>query len=330
MSHEEKPKAMQQPELLVGGGLYDRTRAVQDGRASHAGVNLRYLNLTPAEAVRRSLKTFELHAAEVSLGALAVAVSEGRTRHRALPVFLARAFRHGAIFVRDDGTVMEPSNLSGGRVGLPDLRLTTAIWVRGMLADQYGLDLNAVTWVVGGTDVVAPEQPNPLIGGNFRVESAPAGQTLWEMLAAGELNAVIAARTPTAIRSKDVRFKRLFTNFREEEEAFYRKTRCFPPLHVLAYDTETVSDAQVRGIYDVFSQARDIALSELEETAYYFVSLPWLPDDLLRARHVMGADFWSYGYAANRESIDTFCRYCHEQAITSRLLSSDELFAPIN
>lgn len=319
----------QKPQLLVGGGMYDRTRPVQDGRVSHVDADVRYLKMTPAEAVKGLLGTAELHAAEVSLGALAVAVSEGRTRYRALPVFLARAFRHGSIFVRADNSVIEPSHLQGGRVGLPDLRLTTAIWVRGMLSDQYGLDLNSVTWVVGGMEVATPSQPNPLVGGDFRIETVPEGQTLWEMLAAGELDAVIAARTPTAIREKDARFKRLFTNFREEEEAYFRATQCFPPLHVLAYDTEKVSEVQARAMYEVFNQARDIALTELEETAFYFVSLPWLPDDLLRARHVMGQEFWSYGYAANRESIDTFCRYCHEQRITGRLLNADELFTPI-
>lgn len=312
--------------LIVGGGLYDRTRALHDGRVQSIAAPLRYLSLSPAEAVNGLMRTNELHAAEISLGVLATEVDEGRSRHRALPVFLARAFRHGSIFVRDDGSVMEPGALKRGRVGVPDMRLTTAIWVRGILSDQYGLDLRSISWVVGGMEVPASAPPKPLIDEGFHVEAVPTDGTLWQMLADGEIDAVIAARTPAAIRDKDVRFKRLFTNFRDEEEAYYRKTGCFPPMHVLAIDTHQVSEDEARELYKVFKSARDVALNELAETAYYYTSLPWLPDDLLRTLHVMGADFWSYGFEANREAIDTFCRYCHEQAITRRLLSADELF----
>ncbi|MGD9943795.1 MAG: hypothetical protein AB7L76_06905 [Burkholderiaceae bacterium] len=326
----------QQPAIVVGGGQYDRTRAIQDGRAWAGGRPVRYLDLSPAEALRRSFETHELAAAEVSLGVLAVAFDEGRTRYRGLPAFVARSFRHGSIFVRNDGSVLEPRNLASGRIGLPDVRLTTAIWVRGMLSDQYGLDLRSIVWTVGGIDAPAPQpaqaaQTTPAAGAADLVTvAAPPGRTLWQMLADGELDAVIAARTPAAIKQHDPRFKRMFTNFREEEEAYFKKTGCFPPMHMIAYDTKALDSQQAGELYEVFRRARDMALVDLEETAFYHVSLPWLPDDLLRARHVMGSDLWSYGFSANRTAIDTFLRYCHEQGITRRRLEAGQLFLHID
>lgn len=314
--------------IVVGGGQYDRTRAVQDGRAWQDGIEVRYLDLSPAEALRRLFVTHELSAAEVSLGALAIAFDEGRTRYRGLPAFVARSFRHGSIFVRNDGSVLEPRNLAKRCIGLPDVRLTSAIWVRGMLSDQYGLDLSSITWVVGGID--APQSAEPPNTPGMSTVAAPPGRTLWQMLADGELDAVIAARMPAAIRDQDPRFKRMFTNFREEEEAYFKKTGCFPPVHIMAYDTEALDAERAGELYGVFRRARDLALAELEETAFYHVSLPWLPDDLLRARHVMGADLWSYGLSANRTAVDTFLRYCHEQGITRRRLQADQLLLNID
>ncbi len=127
---------------------------------------------------------------------------------------------------------------------------------------------------------------------------SPAGATLSAMLATGDLDAVIAARPPTCFLNGVPNVGRLFPNFREAEENYFRKTGLFPVMHLIGIRRTLVENtplARRRRFLTLLRPAREIAMSQLRYQGAFYAMLPWLPDDLARAQAVMGSDFWPYG-----------------------------------
>src|SRR6202035_1667180 len=151
----------------------------------------------------------------------------------ATPVFTSRAFRHSAIFVRDDGPVDDPGALAGARIGVPEWSQTATVYARGVLAHEFGVALSDVKWVQAGTN-----EPGRLEGVPVEVPpgvslTAMPEHTLNDLLLAGEIDALIAAHPPTEFKRGSGRIVRLFSDYRSIEERSYRETGVFPIMHVV-------------------------------------------------------------------------------------------------
>src|SRR5262245_46177632 len=213
-------------QLTLACGDYDRTLALKTGAVRPDGVELRILNLTPEETFYRMGRFREFDVSEFSLSTYTVLRGRGEPLV-AIPVFPSFMFRHGAIFVRTDAGIREPRDLVGKRVGVPKYHMTAAVWVRGILEDEYGVAPKDLQWLEGGegskvkeVDVTLPPE--------IRREVVPAGRTLGDMLMAGELDAFVGARRPVPLGDDRGRVRRLFPDFRSAERAYYEKTGIFP------------------------------------------------------------------------------------------------------
>jgi 4,5-dihydroxyphthalate decarboxylase len=124
---------------------------------------------------------------------------------------------------------------------------------------------------------------------------------------------------------------RLFPNYREVEEDYYRRTRILPIMHtvVIRKDVYNAHPFVAQSLYRAFCESRDRALEPLYDTDALMVSLPFLIDHIEHSRRVFGADFWAYGLEPNRPSLDALCRYVHEQGLAPRRITPDELFVPV-
>ncbi|MCH7771514.1 MAG: hypothetical protein IIA49_10960, partial [Bacteroidetes bacterium] len=154
--------------------------------------------------------------------------------YTAIPVFLSRSFRHGAIYVRADAGIERPQDLRGRRVGVPEWQLTANVWARGMLSDEYGVAVEQIEWLIGGLDQPGRKEKHPVeLPPRINHASIGADQTLWSLMCEGALDAIIAPRAPQALVKGDPRVRRLFTDFKSAEQAYFRKTGIFPIMHVL-------------------------------------------------------------------------------------------------
>lgn len=317
--------------LTLGCTNYDRTRAVFDGRAPIEGVNLTTLALAPEEAFHRAFKFAEFDITELSLSSHTLMVSRGDNEYVGIPAILSRVFRHSGIYIRTDRGIRTPADLKGRTIGVPEYQMTANVWIRGILQDDYGLKPEDVRWIRGGLEEPGRGERAPLVlPPSIDLVQAGDDKTLSRMLAEGEIDAVITARAPSVFRKGAPNVGRLFPDYRAVEEAYWKRTGIFPPMHMLGVKRSLVEKHPWLpvSIYKAFVKAREIALEELEEIAYYFVMLPWCLDDYQNARTVMGAHFWDYGLEANRHTLETFCRYHHEQGISKRRVDPEELFAP--
>jgi len=301
---------------------YDRTRGILEGRIRPEGLEVDYIALPPEETFFRMARFREFDVSELSLGSYVVSRRAGDAPFVAVPVFPSRSFRHSGIYVRDG--IARPEELRGGRVGVAEYQLTANIWIRGILAEHHGVPVRDVTYVTGGLE--NPRRVEKLkldLPPEIRIEPAPGGTSLSELLARGELDAIYSPRAPSSGR-------RLFADFPAVERAYYEANGIFPIMHVLAIrkDVYEANRWIARSLFKAFSAARDEAIEALRETAALKVSLPWTLAHAEEARALMGDDYWSYGVDANRHVLEKFLEYARDQSLASADESVDALFAP--
>ncbi len=309
---------------------YDRTRALMDGRVAVEGIELNYLNLVVEETFFRMLRNREFDVAEMSLSSYTLSLSQDPAPFVAIPVFPSRAFRHSGIYVNADSGIREPRDLIGKRVGVPEYQLTANVWIRGILADEYGVPADSMRYFRGGQEETGRvEKAAIALPSSFSLEDIPADKTLSRMLAAGEIDALIAPRAPSTLGDGSGKVRRLFPDYATLERAYYEKTKIFPIMHVIVIRKD-VYDANpwvAQSLCKAFLAAQKLAYEDLHEIAALKVMLPWLPAELEATERLMGRDFWPYGYGANVHTLATFLRYSFEQGLAKRLMDPRELFA---
>ena len=309
---------------------YDRTRRLQSGEVSPRGIELVCLPLTPEETFFRMLRFGEFDVAEMSLSSYVLSLFADEPPFIAIPAFPSRVFRHGSIYVRDDGSVTEPADLAGRAVGIPEYQMTAAVWIRGILAEHHGLPVDAVTYRTGGLhDAGRVEKLRLDLPERFSVTPIDAAQTLDAMLVAGDIDALYTARAPRSYRPGGP-VRRLFPDAKAAEQAYFGRTGIFPIMHTVVIRREVYEANRwiARSLYDAFVAAKDAVYPQLREVTALKTSLPWTVNAAEETSALMGDDFWPYGLRPNLTTLRTFLGYSHEQGLAKRLLDPAEIFAP--
>jgi 4,5-dihydroxyphthalate decarboxylase len=309
---------------------YDRTLPLATGDIRPDGIDLTYLNLPVEETFFRMARYREFDAAELSLSSYVISLCQDAP-FIAIPVFPSRAFRHNGIYVNAASGITEPADLAGRLVGVPEYQVTAAVWIRGILAEHYGVAVDSVRYRTGGlhrpgrTDKIQHDPPP-----GVEIQPIPPGATLSGMLADGEIDALYSPRTPRPFAEGDPRVRRLFADPRAHEERYYAATGIFPIMHVIALRRDVYDQRPwlAQSLYKAFEEARKATAARMEETAATRYMLPWLYADLERTHHLMGDDFWPYGLTRNDATLRAFLGYSYGQGLASRLFDPAELFAP--
>lgn len=317
-------------ELSVAVGDYDRTRPLTDGRVQIDGVNPVFLMLSPEEMFFRSFRHQAFDVAELSLSSFLVKEANGENDYVGIPVFLSRAFRHNAIYVRKD-RIKKPEDLKGKRVGLPEYQLTANVWVRAILEDDYSVRPQDITWVQGGID--DPDRTEKIIldlPEAVKLTNAPAGTTISELLARGDLDGFIGPRPPAQVALNDPNVGWLFDDPIAAAKDYYERTEVFPIMHILGVRKSLVEKHPwlPATLLKAFTESKEVALAHLLDTSASKATLPFVEEQIKSAQELMGKDYWSYGVDANRSTLETFVQHHYSQGLSSRKVDVDELFHP--
>jgi len=317
-------------QLSVALGDYDRTRALLDGNVQIDGVDPVYMTLSPEEIFFRAFRNKEFDISEMSFSSYLVKASQGQNDYVAIPVFLSRAFRHTSIYVRTD-LIKRPEDLKGKRIGIPEYQLTAIVWARALLEDDYGIAPSSVTWVRGGIEEPGrPEKIKLQLPEGIRLENAPEGKTISQMLSDGELDGFIAPRPPAGPASRNPNVGWLFPDPTATAKDYFKRTGIFPIMHVVGIRKPLLEQHPwlANAAYKAFEQAKARALKQLADTSATKVTLPFVEEQLKAAKSLMGEDYWSYGVSPNRKTLEAFVRHHHGQGLSHRLMSVDEIFHP--
>ena len=310
---------------------YDRTRALMDGSVQPDGIDLTYLNLPVEETFFRMLRHREFDVAEMSLSSYAVSMFREPRPFVAIPIFPSRFFRHSCIYVNANAGIREAKDLIGKRVGTPEYQMTAPVWIRGILSEHYGVPVDSVTYYTGGEEEPGRGEKLKLdLAPNIRIRPIGETQTLAAMLASGEIDALHTARMPSTFVTGGGKVRRLFENYKDVEQRYFRDTGIFPIMHTVAIRRDVYEENHwvAQSLYKAFVEAQQRTYEDLYVTAALKAMLPWLTAHVEETRALMGDDFWSYGFERNRATLATFLRYHHEQGLSKKLLAPEELFAP--
>ena len=308
---------------------YDRVRPLMDGTVRPDGINLNFQPLVVEETFFRMLRYQEFDAAELSMSSFIMSLTRPDRPFVGIPVFPSRFFRHSCIYVNAESGIKTPQDLIGKRVGSPEYQMTAPVWIRGILAEHYGVPVDGVIHVTGGEETPGREEKIPInLPNNFKLERINGQQTLAAMLRDGEIDALVTARKPSTYDGK--RVVRLFPDYVDVERNYWSDTGIFPIMHVIAIRREIYEKNRwiARALYKSFAEAQAITYSALKETAALKGMLPWFNANVEDAIALMGDDFWPYGMARNREVVETFLRYHAEQGLSDGSIKPEDMFAP--
>lgn len=315
--------------VTLAAGGYAHLAGLESGNGAGGGVDgleVRHEMLAPGKVFARMLRNAEWDVAEMSLATTYILADEGDRRFIALPVFPSRAFRHSALYVPAGSGLASASDLRGARVGVLRYAMTTAVWVRAMLAGQYGVPAESLRWLVG-EDSPHPESVSPRgVNGMAALE---------KMAVAGEIDCLLSGRTPAAYA--DGRLRRLFPDFGAEEKAFYARTRVFPIMHTIVVKRSLVERMPdvVRLLMARFESVKAVAEESLANFDVSTYPLPWLAayvDDACRlmgthpGARLRGVQLWPYGIEANRPTLEAFGAALAAEGLTRRAWTPEEIF----
>jgi len=318
-------------QLSLAVGDYDRTRAIFDGRAPVEGCDITAVALVPEESFHRAFKFSEFDISEISLSSYLIQTARGEAHYLAIPAFVSRLFRHSGIYVRTDRGIARPQDLKGRTVGVPEYQMTAAVWIRGILEDEYGVKPGDIKWRYGGLEEAGREERTRLrLPAEIDYAAIPRDRTLAEMLATGEIDALVGARAPSCFLAGAPHVGRLFADYPAVELAYFQKTRIFPIMHAIGIRRALLERHPwlAVSVYKAFLKAKELAVDELGQIGHLAATLPWAVAEYDRTRKAMGEDYWSYGVAANRHVLETVMRYSVAQGLSARALGVEEMFAP--
>jgi 4,5-dihydroxyphthalate decarboxylase len=291
-------------------------QSLKDGTVNPKGFAFDFVEVPVLiDAFRRMVRGLEFDICEMAITTYVCARAHGK-RFTALPVFLVRAFHHGAILYNTKAGIRTPKDLEGRSVGVNrGYTVTTGLWARSVLAEEHGVDLGKITWVLSGDEHVAEYRPPANV-----VPIAP-GQKMADMLASGELAASIGVE----VASPDV--KPLIPDAQEAGLAALRRRGHYPINHavVVKDDLLAAHPALAVDIFNAFAEAKRLYVERLKAGA---ISKPTEIDRLHQRVMAITGDPLPYGIAPNRVVLEELIRHSLSQGIITRPVGVDELFAP--
>ncbi len=321
---------MSKLELSVAIGDYDRNRPLISGQVQMDGVDPVFMTLPPEEIFFRAFRTEDFDICEMSMSSFTVKTALGQCPYVGIPAFLSRAFRHNAIYVRTD-RIKKPEDLKGRKVGVPEYQLTANVWARAILEDDYGVTAADIHWIRGGIEEAGrPEKITIKLPSGVRLDNAPEGKTISQLLADGEIDGFIAPRPPALGGYKHPHIGWLFPDPIVAAKDYFSRTGIFPIMHLVGIRRTLVERHPwlPAAALKAFEQSKKAALEHLSDTSASKVTLPFVDEQLKATREAMGEDFWSYGVAPNRKTIETFLKRHHAEGLSSRLVTVEEMFHP--
>ena len=314
--------------LTVAMPDYDHTRDLALGRVVPEGIDLTCLILPVEEIFYRFLIHREWDASEISFAKYCSMRAEGDDSLIGLPIFPARIFRQSSLFVRRDGPIKEMGDVTGKRIGLPEWAQSAAVYSRGFLVEQYGVDLASIEWIQAGTNEAGrKEKANLNLPSDIKLTRI-SDRSLNEMLLSGEIDGMFSARPPDAYTSGHPNIQRLFENFTEVESEYFRQTGIFPIMHAFAVRKEILERNPwvARNLFNAFEEAKNRSVARAMDGTVPMFPIPWCFEHARAGKELLGKDYFPYGVEPNRKTLEAFLRWAFEQGVCSRHLKVEDIF----
>jgi 4,5-dihydroxyphthalate decarboxylase len=321
-------------QLSIGMASNPRTWPILDGKVKADGIDLIPSVVHPSELFWRQLRFADFDVSEMSFSSLIMAKANGDDRWVGLPIFTTRRFFHTDILVRRNARIETPADLKGRRVGVPEYQQTAALWARGVLRHEFGVEPKEMEfWMErtpshshrGATGFAPPP--------GVTIHQIPPEKNIGTMMLSGELEAtllylvdpnLIDRSTADLWNHPDI--KPLFSDPLAEGIRFYRKTGLYPINHGMIIKREIAEKHPwtVLNLLKAFNRANDLTNEQRMEHVSYYLAAGLLPRE---AKQALTTPIIRHGIEVNRQVLETAAQYSHEQGLTPRPVKLDEVFA---
>ena len=308
--------------LFMSCGPYDRAKALIDGAVKPEGIDLEvYVNPDPGRHTEVNGREFDV--AEFYSGLYIADLHYKSLGYTAIPIFVKRMFRHSYIYINKRAGIRSPADLNGKRIGVQNWLTTTAVWARGLLEDEYGLNQKSVNWFTERMRSVGEWKPPAWL----KMELIPQGRTQFDLLAAGEIDAGITTETWAPKVHPDVDF--LFPNYAELEREYFKRTGFFPIMHTLLIKTSVLEKNPwvAMSMFNAWEESKRKCYEWLEWQRVHQTSL-WYRALWEEEQAVAGPDIYLWGFQKTRPEVDKLLDYCYRQGLTTRKFAPEEMFHP--
>lgn len=311
-------------QLTAAVNRSDRTIPLLTGDVEPDGIDLTTLDYLSPERHYRMIRYQDFDICEISMGSyLASRSSPIEFPFTAITAFPHRRFRHSYMVKHAEVDVKDPGDLSGKKIGLRTWQVTAGIWMRGIAAEHYGLDLESVQWYTDDTEDVPLDIPE-----KFDVRSVPENKNMERMLLRGELDGAMYPARFESLQRSDPNIERIFEDPVQVETDYFHETGIFPLMHTIVIrDSVLESNPWVAvNVQRAFQEALNECLRQLEDPV---LALVWARHHLEEERQRLGTLPWEYGMTErNRKSLEKFMDYVVELGIAPRRYDPEDLFVP--
>jgi 4,5-dihydroxyphthalate decarboxylase len=323
---------MSKLQLSFACALYDRMLPLYTGEVRPDGIDLNFIAIDqPRPIFDRMSGGQEFDVAEYSCSEFVQRFANNQCPFVAIPVFPSIAFRLGFIAINRKSGIKSPKDLEGKRVGVPLYTMTAAIFINGILKNEFGVDISKIHWVQSAMNTSgAHGVPTvlPLLR-KISIEDNKTNKTLGQLLAEGAIDATLGTSLPNEIRTNpDI--GRLFPDYVERDKELYRRKGIYPIMHLVAIKKSVYERYPfvATSLYDAFVESKKIALEKLLNLRALRYMTPFLMREIDDIWEVFNGDPWPYGVEPNRRTLEALVKYQQDLALIDKPVKVDDLFVP--
>jgi len=323
--------------LSMAGYNFDRTRALIDGSVKIEGCDMQFKESAIGDINTHVFSGPQtLDVTEIGLHPFMLAYANDDFRdYTLLPIFPLRLFRHKSVFIRTDRGINKPEDLRGKKIATAGYSSTSLTWIRGIFEQEYGLKPEDLEWIISSKDSSAKDagkasKQENIFPDGVSISMGSEGKDESDLLASGDVDAVFHAAEPRVYIEGHPMVGRLFPDYRSTERAYFSNTGIFPIMHAVAIKKRLVEQNPwlIEAVFKAYSQSKQKVYDYMANAAWFKDSLPWFGQEFEETRALMGDNYYSYGIAPNRKTLQALFRYSHQQGLCSRELTLEELFVP--
>jgi 4,5-dihydroxyphthalate decarboxylase len=309
--------------LTMTCALYDRSQPLIDGRVKPRDIELDIHVNSDDRSRQRDGRDGKFDIAEFFTGIYMADLEHRTLGLTAIPIFVKRLFRHSYIYINKRAGIRKPSDLNGKRVGLQTWFTTTALWARGILEEEYGVDLESITWVANWGEKIGQWQPPPWL----RLEIAPQGAKLHDLLITESIDAAISTETWAPFGHSSIDF--LLPNYAQEERNYFKKTGFFPIQHTLVIKTEVLEQHPwvAMSMFDAWLEAKQECYRWLDRQRVHMTAL-WYRALWEEERAITGPDPYVWGFKQSRAEVGKMLEYALRQGLVTKSFAPEDMFHP--
>ncbi len=319
---------MNKLKLTIATTDYDHFRDFRMGLVNAEGIDHTWLTLGHHEVFARFTFNREWDVSELSFAKFMAQVTRAEADIIGLPVVCSRLFRFSSFYVNKKSKIKTVKDLKGKTIGSPEWAHTAAVYMRGWLNDEHGVGLKDIHWYQAGANEAGRIEKVELDLPQGVKLTRVSDKSLSELLATGEIDCALIARPPDCFRQGHPDIERLFPNYWDMEEDYYKRTRVWPIMHIIVVQKH-ILDANpwvARNLLNAFVESKRRSLERLLDPAVSRYPLAWLPSYARKMQSMFDGDPFPYGIEENRPTLEQFMRYTFEQGIAKRHVKPEEIF----